>query len=374
MDIDKHIPILLDKNKHVDDVVAAFSKYQHDISSTCFNDGKPLRAVALHRRVYRQVPTSLGSQMRCSAIRLTAGTYASVKARRGFVPAAFTFRNPNALFLYGRDFSFKRNGEMSISTLQGRERIGWSVPSAFQADLDSAKRIRSLTISRRGATLFLTIEVPDPIGVVPVGVDIGINNAVAAATEDSTLLISGITTAVRNTRTRKRQSRLQRKLAERKAQHQDTRSIRRALKRLSHEVSNRNDTFCKEVASRLCTWAPSNSILILEDLKFKSISKNTDLRRGTRRRLNGWPFRYLIRAIENCAKQRGLAVAYVNPAYTSQVCSNCGLLGCRNGSCFRCPHCGAETHADLNAARNIRLRFTVLRSSGLPSTSPEAQP
>jgi hypothetical protein len=32
-----------------------------------------------------------------------------------------------------------------------------------------------------------------------------------------------------------------------------------------------------------------------------------------------------------------------------------------------------QEHADINAARNIRDRCTVLRDSGLPSTSPEAR-
>jgi transposase len=39
---------------------------------------------------------------------------------------------------------------------------------------------------------------------------------------------------------------------------------------------------------------------------------------------------------------------------------------------FACPHCGFQEHADRWAARNIQARFTVLRSSGLPSASPKA--
>ncbi|RAQ95053.1 hypothetical protein [Thermogemmatispora tikiterensis] len=47
--------------------------------------------------------------------------------------------------------------------------------------------------------------------------------------------------------------------------------------------------------------------------------------------------------------------------------------GTRCRHVFASPQCGFQEHADLKAARNIQARFTVLRGSGLPSTSPEAR-
>ncbi|MER3402645.1 MAG: hypothetical protein C4337_04955 [Armatimonadota bacterium] len=55
-------------------------------------------------------------------------------------------------------------------------------------------------------------------------------------------------------------------------------------------------------------------------------------------------------------------------------CSRCGLRGECARHRFTCPHCGFQDHADINAARNIRNRYTVSRDGGPSSTGPEALP
>jgi transposase len=71
-----------------------------------------------------------------------------------------------------------------------------------------------------------------------------------------------------------------------------------------------------------------------------------------RTRLHRWAFRQLQTFIEYKARAVGIAVEYVNPAYTSQTCSACGALGERVRHRFECS-CGLRAHADLNASRNL---------------------
>jgi hypothetical protein len=54
------------------------------------------------------------------------------------------------------------------------------------------------------------------------------------------------------------------------------------------------------------------------------------------------------------AKAAGIAVEYVNPAFTSQTCSCCGALGRRIKHRFVCDQCGLRrAHSDGNASRNL---------------------
>jgi IS605 OrfB family transposase len=210
--------------------------------------------------------------------------------------------------------------------------------------------------------------------VLPVGIDLNMTNALVAVDADGReLFVSGLAHQVRNTRTRKTRRRLQQKLAARKAEGQDTRSVRRTLKRLGRTQRNRTRTFCQQTAADLVAWAPPEAVLVFERLTLPQVSKQLRVRTGTRRRLSQWQRGLLRQAVAHAAERCGLAVADVNPAYTSQDCARCGLRGERRRHAFTCPHCGHVAHADVNAATNIRLRYTVLRGAvGHPSVAPEA--
>lgn len=69
--------------------------------------------------------------------------------------------------------------------------------------------------------------------------------------------------------------------------------------------------------------------------------------------INNWYFSHLCQMVENRAVRQGITVLYVDPSYTSQICSLCGARGKRHRKVFQCPECGYIGHADVNAAFNI---------------------
>ena len=244
---------------------------------------------------------------------------------------------------------------------------------------DAAKEIDSVTVIERKGNLYgrvaLTLDAPEPRGIIPVGVDLNETNAVVAVDADGREFFqSGKATKVRNQRTMQTTKRVQRKLAAKKAEGKDTHSVRRVLKRLSGRRKRRTQDFARCATKRLIAWAPMDAVLVFEDLRIEPPYR--ELKRGAalRRRLTQWQHGAIRAAVANKAQMTGLAIAQVNPAYTSQNCSRCGLRGKRHRHTFTCPSCGHAQHADVNAAINIRNRYVQFRLDGALSTAPEALP
>jgi IS605 OrfB family transposase len=382
MNIQRTLTILIENDPDLRHTLEAFRKVQQTLSEPCYHEGKPLGALALQRLMYHSVKGTLNAQMTISAIRTVAGAYQSAKSNKKPATRPFLFKKARALFLVGsrgRDADFRKDGTLSIWTVGGRKRLTYTVPKDFQNTLKSAKEIDSLTVIERDGKLLgrvtITLEVPEPAGILPVGIDLNETNALVAVDPDgNTLFVSGKAVKVKNRQTAKTRARLQRKHATRKAEKKDTRSVRRLLKRLGRKQRNRTRTFAQQTAKKLVDFAPENAVLVFEDLHIPQPQKGKMRGKALRRRLSLWQHGLIREAVTSKAEERGMKVAKVDPRYTSKNCSRCGLRGVRKRHSFTCPHCGYSDHADCNAAKNIRNKFTVLRDSGDPSVSPEAQP
>jgi IS605 OrfB family transposase len=407
MEIQRTVTILLPDDADLRATLAAFCSAQNVVSEAAFNGGKPLRALELQRVVYEQVKGTLSSQMTITALRIVAGAYASAKrncARRVQTEArrkarseargwaykprhikpigVCRFDRPAALFLVGergRDADFRTDGTLSIWTVAGRKHFSYAVPMALRPSFDAAKEIDSVAVIERKGKLYgrvaLTLDAPDAKGVVPVGIDLKETNAVVAVDVDGREFFqSGKATQVRNQRTMQTTRRVQRQLAALKAEGKDTHGVRRVLKRLSGRRKRRTTDFARVTAKRPVEWAPVDAALVFEDLQIDRPSR--DLTRGAalRRRLSHRQHGAIRQAVTNKAQLAELVIVAVNPAYTSQNCSRCGLRGKRQRHVFTCPSCGHTAHADINAAVNIRNRYVQFRLDGAPSTAPEALP
>jgi putative transposase len=343
--VQRTIPLLLPADEDLRQTLAVFQTVQQQLSAPCFNGGQPLSAVRLHRACYHEVKGQLNAQLTCTAIRLVAAAYQSAQSRRRPPQRPFQFRRRHALFLIGprgRDARLCPDGTLSIWTVTGRKRLPYQVPEAFQQRLAAATEIDSLTVLERDGKLVgrltITLEAPDPQPLPAaeeaagntrvVGIDLNETNALVAMDgQERVLFVSGKAVKVRNRRTAKTRARLQRKLAARKAQHRDTRSVRRVLKRLGRRQRHRTRTFAQTVARRLVEWAPPQAVLVFERLQVPPPQQEHIRGRALRRRLALWQRGLIRRWVEQQAQERGLQVVEVNAAYTSQTCSQCGQRG-----------------------------------------------
>ena len=97
--------------------------------------------------------------------------------------------------------------------------------------------------------------------------------------------------------------------------------------------------------------------LILENIKFI----NPDLSKSMNRLIQNCGRKVIGNKIKSLQEEYGLEVEYVNPAYTSQLCSCCGNIDkeSRKGERYDCVGCGNKLNADVNAGRNILMRYLM---------------
>jgi putative transposase len=114
----------------------------------------------------------------------------------------------------------------------------------------------------------------------------------------------------------------------------------------------------------------SNDLVAYEDLRIKNLVKNHCLAKSINDA--GW---YQFRKwLEYFGVKLGRATIAVNPAYTSQVCSNCGAivkksLSMRTHVC----ECGLVMDRDRNAAVNIlKLALSTVGHTGTWVLDPNA--
>lgn len=190
------------------------------------------------------------------------------------------------------------------------------------------------------------VDVPTPNeSFSPVGVDIGINNLAVSVAPSSVEFHSGQRVIWKNEFYRKRRGTLQQNQASQE------------LMRLRGRQTKYNDFHVQNIAKKIIQQAKKENkpVIVMEELtnirEEKAPKKRHNYQRHT------WVFRKLQNMIENKALWDSIPVVYVDPRYSSQICSKCGKLNKRNKHTYRCKVCGFECNADYNAGRNLQKFF-----------------
>jgi putative transposase len=122
-----------------------------------------------------------------------------------------------------------------------------------------------------------------------------------------------------------------------------------ALTKIRRKQSRRTKDINHKISKSIVDFADKHrSAIVLEDLG--KISKKGKAKRYVQK--SQWSFYQLETFIKYKASLLGIPIFFVNPAYTSQVCSRCGSTNKPNGKNYRCS-CSHFDHRDSNAAFNI---------------------
>ena len=94
--------------------------------------------------------------------------------------------------------------------------------------------------------------------------------------------------------------------------------------------------------------------VVCENLKEVKKGFKGKIRKQFNNKLQRWSYPKVLEKLSRLTDEYGVLLTRVNPAYTSQKCSLCGVVckGNRKGEIYRCT-CGNEMDADLNAAINL---------------------
>ncbi len=220
---------------------------------------------------------------------------------------------------------------------------------------------------------YIVFAVPvDHPDVCPPAADgaVGVDRNVGQAT-DSTGTVHAIPdTTVEDAKIK----RYQRRMARQQKGSNRRRGTGGKLRKLQRKRARRRDNATHHISRKVADTAHT---VVLEDLNTKGMTqsakgtvenpgRNVKQKAGLNRAIlaSGWG--QLERKLEYKAGQ----VVYVDPAYTSQACSQCGHTAKSNRpsqAVFACGACGFQANADHNAALNILVR------AGLPSAPVSAR-
>jgi putative transposase len=140
----------------------------------------------------------------------------------------------------------------------------------------------------------------------------------------------------------------QRNLSGKKKGSSNRRKAKTKVARLHRMIQNHRDEFLHQVSRKIVDCA---DLIVFENLNIQGMLKNHHLAKHIQDHAWG----KLIQFTQSKAEKAGKIVELVDARYTSQKCSQCGIMVPKTLAerVHHCPNCGLEMDRDINASVNI---------------------
>jgi putative transposase len=272
--------------------------------------------------------------------------------------------------------------EFPVFKKKGKSNESFRIPQGFEVDQDNSRiklpklgwiryrncrqvtgTPRNVTISLQAGNWYASVqteqEVSNPVhrSTKQIGGDCGINSFLALS--DGTLIqpLNAFKTASRKL------GRMQRQLSRKIKFSENWKKCKTRITKLHSRIAAMRKDYLHKLSTII---AKNHGVVVLEDLKIKNMSasakgttevpgRKVKQKSGLNRSILDQGWGEFARQLEYKLKWLGGTFLKVPPQYTSQKCSCCGHTeaGNRKAQNFLCLSCGFESHADINAAKNI---------------------
>lgn len=228
-------------------------------------------------------------------------------------------------------------------------------------------KIKNFSIVQSGEQWFVSIQVEFMSSYKcnkggELGIDRGVN--VPFATSSGLLLGAGMSSSIKLYE--KKLKKQQRMLFNKEKFSKNWYKQKQKVRTTYSKIKNIRKDYIEKLSTQI---TKNNSFVAMELLQVKNMVKSvkgeldvTSRDVKAKSKLNreilriGWS-QFSIRCDQK-SQINGCKVSYVNSAYTSQECANCGCIEKENrkGDAFNCVNCNQFDHSDINAAKVILKR------------------
>lgn len=345
--------------------IDAYTKAFNYVCYLAWNN-QEFNGVKLHHLTYHQIrqDTNLKSQLVISSRVKATETLASIIAIKKKGKKVSCPESKQCSIRYddrSLSINFEKN-TINILTLNGRVKIPICVPKYFKKYLNW-KRCSADLVQIKGKTFLHIVFEREVDDIVPNGKFVGVDRGIKklAVISDNRFFGGGHIKHV-SRRYEKLRSSLQSK---------GTKSSKRHLRKISQSerLFRKDVNHC--ITKKIVSGLEIGTTIVLEKLTGirggarkltleEKQNKIKTLRKPQRKNVNKWNFFQFEQMLVYKAEAVGCKVVHVDARYTSQRCSKCGCIHKHNRktqSQFKCKKCNFTLNADLNASKNIVIKY-----------------
>ncbi|MDH5796734.1 MAG: transposase [Anaplasmataceae bacterium] len=340
----------------IDNTLIAIKNSLNYTSRVAYKNNRLSNKTKIQKLVYYDIREKYGikSQMACNVCVAVGSTYSSMKSNKQNTLAVYN--NSKLTYSYNRDWNFTKNNQVSISTLNSREKLDYR-NTGLENYLDGTWQYCSAELVKKDNKYYLHVVVKKNINQFElektdnvIGIDVGMRQlATAIDSKDKIKFING-----RNVKEKKSQFVKTRK----ELQERNTASSKRRLRKIGQRENRYQNDINHCISKALVNFGKDkNTLFVLEDLRNIRLSTEK-VQKKNRYYSVSWAFADLRSKIEYKVQKAGMQVIAVNPKYTSQKCPKCGHTEKKNRNkklhLFCCKTCSYKSNDDRIGAINLR--------------------